>query len=451
MKRNLIVILTHGLRSDALDDSQCWPLSTPNISKLIGRGVRLSVNSSCPADGGGMVSLFTGLHARQHGYIEQADVPDYDLRSIGGGWPAMFADAGYHTVGVGMVGAIKPWLTESVVVEPFEAVDPSKCAYMAAMRAKGMEKALIKQRRQRLRHGPFNPDRLLMESEDDIDGFIGFQARQAVTRMPTDTPWLLVVGYSGPGNDLPPPTLFETIVESESMEDGFIPADFKAVDALAELDYPRILLQRLDPDGLGRIRADYLGRVSLIDYGVGRLVSAIRDRSDQQRCWVVLGSDRGQLLGEHGLIGHRSFLTGAIRVPVIIAPPTPMKQKICPDLLSTIDVAATIAAIGACDQASAMVGRSLLPIASNQPLGLRRGLPGCISEFGRRLMFESERYKIVFNTESLKAIGLYDRIKDPDELNNLIGQSIGHDMVDALRHRLVDVLMPLRAMPCDNA
>lgn len=162
---------------------------------------------------------------------------------------------------------------------------------------------------------------------------------------------------------------------------------------------------------------------------------------------MVLSSDRGQLLGEHGLIGHRSFLSGSVCVPVIIAPPAPMTQKIFPDLLSTVDVAATITAIGACDQATAMVGRSLLPIAINQPLSLRQGLPGCMSEFGRRLMFESERYKIVFNTDSLRASGLYDRIKDPGEIKNLIDQPTGRDMVDSLRHRLADILMPLRAMP----
>ena len=131
---------------------------------------------------------------------------------------------------------------------------------------------------------------------------------------------------------------------------------------------------------------------------------------------------------------------------MIVAPPKPVSQKVFPDLLSTVDVAATIAALGGVDLPKAVDGRSLLPVVTNEPVALRK-LPGCISEFGKRLMLETERYKVVFDMELHAATGLYDRLEDPDELENLIGSPVAVNVMESLRGRLCDILIGLRALP----
>jgi arylsulfatase A-like enzyme len=299
-----------------------------------------------------------------------------------------------------------------------------------------------------MRSGPFEPDRLLVEPDDDVDGFIAMKAREVLERMPADKPWALLVCFSGPGNDLPPPTLYDDVADRDELSRGFAPADFTRVDAMAELDYPRIMLQRLEPGKIARIRADYLGRVSLIDFGVGRLMSALEERPDAGRSWTVVASDHGQLLGEHGLIGHRSFLAPAVEVPVIIVPPAPgaaSREDASEGLVSTVDVAATITALAGCDAPRAVVGRSLLPMLSGE--ALLPPLTGCLSEFGKRLMLETERYKVIFDTEARRAMGLYDLLNDAGEHDNLIDKPAGRNLIDSLRWRLGDVLLPLRARP----
>ena len=451
LHRNLLIVLAHGLRSDALADSNTWPLSTPNFDKLADGGVRLTATSACPADHGGVISLLTGLHARQHGHLDQhPQLSDNGSPGPGmaacEGWPVQLLDAGYHVAGVGCVAPIEPWLDDAVLVESVASMSSARCAYLAAVGKKGMGPAILQQRAKRQRYGPFEPDRLLIDAQDDIDGFIATEAAKMLPKMPTDKPWALIVVYSGPGNDLSPPTIYEYMVEPSLLEEGFMPPDFTQLDALAELDYPRILLQRLEPHGIGRIRADYLGRVSLIDYSMGRLMSTLENRGDASRTWVVVSSDRGHLLGEHGLVGHRSFLGAAVDVPVIIAPPMPVHQKTHPQLISTVDVAATIAAIGGCDLPKAVSGRSLLPVATHGMLD-GRPWPGCISEFGRRLMLKTERYKAVFDADTTNAIGLFDQLKDPDELTNKVGDPVAASVLDSLRTRLADMLLGLRAMP----
>ena len=454
LRRNLIIVVAHGLRSDTAGDTQHWPYVAPNIETLCNRGMRVAAVSACPADVGGMVSLLTGMHARQHGYVQATD-----QQVSCEGFPHWLAAAGYHVAGVGCVGLFEGALHRQILVEPLGKLDPGRCAYAKAMREKGYYAAIRQQRQQRLRYGPFDPERLLLEPGDDVDGFITAQARAMLADMPTDRPWALIVAYTGPGNDLPPPGLYDQLLDPYELGAGFSPADFRSLDVLAELDYPRILLQRLEREQVGRIRADYLGRVSLIDHGVGRLMAHLGRRSDRGRTWFVVASDRGQLLGENGLVGHRSFLAGALEVPVIVSPPSvarpgsPAREKIrnVDGLASSVDVAATIAELGGCDMPASVAGRSLLKAFREDKGHDDQTSSGaadqCISEFGRRLMLETHRHKIIFDTDTRKPIGLYDLRSDELENQNLVDTPAGWNLLDAMRWRLADSLMPLRTTP----
>jgi arylsulfatase A-like enzyme len=442
-QRNLLIILTHGLRNDALSDEHCWPLSTPHFEALARRGLRMTSISACPTDPGGMVSLLTGVHPRQHGFVR-----DGDAESITNCLPAWLADQGYHVAGVGAVGPIRTLCHRSVITDDVSVMRPIQCDYWRAARAKGLAAAVMQQRKQRLRSGPFEPDRLTLEPEEDIDGFIAAEAVHMIERLPTDQPWALFVIFSGPANDLPPPPLYDGIVDPAMLCDGFVPPDFRTLDALAEPVYPRIMLQRLEPKLIGRIRADYLGRVSLIDYALRRIVDASDQRDDRTRTWTLVTSDRGHLLGEHGLLGHRSFLAGAVEVPLIIAPPrgAAMPDDAIPTgLFSTVDIAPTIAALGSCDIPSTLAGRSLLPLLHGN--AVTPDLPGgCISEFNDRIMLENDRHKIIFHRATGKCLGLYDLVTDEAEKKNLADSPVGMNMIDAMRLRLADALLPLRAV-----
>jgi arylsulfatase A-like enzyme len=210
----------------------------------------------------------------------------------------------------------------------------------------------------------------------------------------------------------------------------------------------------MEPSTLARIRSDYLGRVSMIDYGLGRLMAEVENRADRGRTWFVVASDRGQMLGEQGIVGHRAFLAGAIEVPVLIAPGDPaLHRKATDDTMhlvdgqyNTVDVAATIAALTGSDLPEACVGRSLLPtLSGNSALPVPAG--GNLSEFGHRLMLETERYKVIFDVQAHRALGLFDLLNDPDEMENLVETAVGRNLVDAMRWRIGEALMAVRSHP----
>lgn len=441
-RRNLVLLLAHGLRSDALSDERAWPLSTPNMEDLAGRGGRLAANAACPVDGGGFVSVMTGMHARQHGQLF-----DGEARPLIDALPAWLRAAGCYVAAVGQVGPIASMCNETVVTEPVSVVEPKQCAYIERLKGKSMDGAVSQQRRQRLRSGPFEPDRLLMEPEDDIDGFHSSEALRVLQALPAQRPWVLIVAFSGPGNDLPPPTLYDGVVDAGELRGGFAPADFASLDAVAEPMFPRAMLQRLEPHQVARVRADYLGRVALIDYAVGRILEAVAKRADADRTWTLLASDRGHLLGEHGLIGQRSFLCGAVQTPLILAPPGKMRidaEDHSDGLFSTVEVAPTAAAVMSADAPAAATGRNLLTMLRSDPTA-RTAAPAVLSEFGERLMLETDRYKVMFRSTDRRCIALYDLLRDPDERCNIAATPDGINHIDALRAQLADTLMPLRA------
>jgi len=440
--RNLIVVLCHGLRSDAVSDERRWPLDTPNIRRWAERGLRVVAGSSCPNNPGGWTTLLTGLHGRQHGLLDHG----VSLPMLHDTFALWLREAGYHVAGVGQVAEIEQVLDQAVVTHDVAEIEPVGCRYLSEINAQGLAQAIKQQRKQRLRHGPLRADRLLLEPDHDIDGYIGSTATQMIEEMPTDKPWALIVAFSGPGNDLPPPPLYSDLVTTHRLSDDFIPADIASIDELASPSIPRARLQNLTPQTIARLRADYLGRVALIDHGIGCIEKAVQQRQDAGSTWSVLGSDHGVLLGEHGLLGDRSFLAEAIETPLIVAPPVkgPRPRVRYLDMLaSTTDLAPTIAALGQAHAPSALPGRSLLSAFAKAETPKRRG--GNISELPDRIMLETERHKVVFSLPSGRPMALYDLLNDGRENRNLVASPVGRNILDSLRARLSDALLPLRA------
>ena len=439
--RNLVVFLCRGLRSDAVSDECRWPLATPNMMSMAEHGLRLVASSASPSDPAGMVSLLTGLHARQHGWFG-ADLP---MPAVHGSVPLWLKQAGYRLAGVGEVGAFEALLDHAVVTRDGETGGAS-CRYLAEVGAQGLGKAVVEQRRQARRHGPWAAERLLLEPDQDIDGYIAATAERVVQQLESDRPWALLVSFSGPGNALPPPPMYAELADADRLASDFVPAASAYLDTLASPSVPRARLQNLTRAAVGRMRADYLGRVGLIDHGIGRVMRAVRSRSDAKSAWSVVASDRGTMLGEHGLVGDRSFLAEALETPLIIAGPEGgprPKSRYLDTLASTIDVAPTLARLGQCEIPADLPGRSLLEAFAGGRVAGPRG--GNLSELPDRMMLETERHKLVIRTPGGEPIALYDLLHDPGERNNLLQNRGRHDVLDPMLGRLGKALIPLKA------
>lgn len=439
----MLVILCRGLRVDAFGDAGVWPIVTPHLDNLVDHGLAFNAVAASPGAGPAWVSLLSGLHVRQHGLVDDAGrSPRIN------GWLAPLREGGYHTVGVGELGWVARQLDEMRMVGPITQTRGGSCEYLRFATKVGLSLPVQAQRQHRMRQGPFGMGRGLEEPTHDVDGFIGSAAVSMIERLPRNKPWCMTIGLTGPGNDLPAPQLYEHVLEPDRLTRPFTPVDMRSVEQLAWFDYPRHLLQGVDPSEAARIRQHYLARVCMLDAMVGMLRDAIDRHGHAANTWIVLAGDRGCLLGEHGLYGGTSFVTGQANTPLWLLRPTgmnrtdPSAQQADDLLISTVDLAPTLCAIGQTDAPAEWPGRSLLPAAAGEAVGS----PVTISEYRRRIMLETMRHKVAFDLDEQAPRLLFDLVTDQQEKRNLIESPAAANVLDRLRVQLSEALLPLRAV-----
>ena len=444
--RNMLVILTGGLRADVVSRFHPWPLRTPNLNAIGDEGLAVTGVTASPATTPSMVSLLTGLSPRQHGVLDEG--PRLDRLN---GWVKQLADVGYHIAGIGRVELLLEHLHEAAIVADLATGDVNNCSYMRYLRHRGMLDRGRNQRRQRVNHGPFQLDNFgLTAPSDDVDGFITQQALMTMEHLPTDKPWCLIVSYTGPGNDLPAPPAYLQRINPNKLGNGFAPADQRTIDEYAESPYPRAVLQRMTPKIIADIRHHYLARVAMLD----NMVSLLRDTIDRHghanTTWTLMSSDSGRLLGERGLLGYRSMLGPAVYVPLWVIPPKGYQRgkgdqpaelmTLNHQLLGTADWVATLCHIAAVDPPRGCAGQSMLPGLHGEVVGHE----SVLSEFGTRLMLETMQHRVTFDVESDRARSLFDLVRDPQEKKDLVGDQEELVLMDMLRYQLAGSLLPLR-------
>jgi arylsulfatase A-like enzyme len=383
-----------------------------------------------------MDAVLSGLHPRQTMEATADDAPHSGL-------PLQLKQAGYYTAGVGEVGRIQKRLDETVLTcwDQASAATDGTCWYHAAAKARGFHAAA----------SPGKNDRkgitgsATLDPQDDIDGFIADQAVEMLGRLPEDRPWAMFVIFAGPGNGQPAPRYFDTLVDHADLTRRFAPISVGSLDPLLRSDRPRTQMQSLDRDRIAKLRSDYLGRVGLIDRAVGQLHGTLTQRRDANHNWSLLTADRGMLLGEYGLLGHESFLSGAIEVPLIVEPPAgaiTTDEKFQDGMVQTIDLTATAASLAGADMPTSAVGRSVLPMLRNEPMTPDRET--MLSEFADRLMIENELHKASFQIDTGRCLTLFDMVADPDEKRNLVELDTSEPIIDQLLQKIAVTLMPLR-------
>ncbi|MEX2673091.1 MAG: sulfatase-like hydrolase/transferase [Phycisphaeraceae bacterium] len=444
LDRNLVVLLTSGMRSDVFSYLARWPVNTPHFDDLATWGISLPATTVSPAAGPARASLFTGLHPRQHGMLDEG-TPAPSTTT----WVHQLREAGYHIVSVGNVQPIADLCHRHCPVADVSTLANNDCAYLKQMADRGRLDAVQQQRRTRLETGPFDMQPNPIPAEEDVDTFIAEQAGLAIETMPTDRPWVLIVNFTGPGNDLPAPDRFSKHIDAAALHRGFAPADLAALDQYAEIPYPRTLIQNLNGERISRIRQHYLARVALLDHGLGRIRSALDKHDLGSTTWITHCSDRGQLLGERGLVGHRSLLGPAVTVPLWILPPETMNDLpirksgetlAAHRLVGTVDFVATLCAIAGVDPPRGCDGQSVLPAMHHSEVGRDHVL----CEYSNRCMLETMQHRIIYDVDTQHPRALFDLLRDPDELNDLVGTTTAVGVLDMLQWQLASALLPLR-------
>ena len=447
-RANILIILAGGMRGDALGAAGVWPIDTPHLNAIASGGLALTAISPSPARVPALVSLYAGLHPRQHGVLDDHNEPPRV-----GGWVRAIRDAGYYLAGVGRVGPVADLLDECRIVAEPHVLDPHACEYLRFAISARVYERVEHQRKTAARTGVFETGEALDEPAKDVDGFISTVATAMIDRLPRERPWCLIVAYTGPGNRLPAPPMYLDCVPAGPLAQGFLPAPVGELDGYGTFAFPRTMLQRLGPRQAAAIRRHYLARTCLIDCGVGMLRDAIDRNGHTRTTWTVLSSDRGELLGERGMFAATSFVGAATYVPLWIRPPThndvfeqanDESIRAADGLISSTALATTLCEIARTDAPSGCAAPSVLGALGGGQLGSDM----VISEFDGRLMAETLQYKAIYDVPTGELRVLFNMVDDPDERRDLVDTREAIDVEDMLALRLARHLMrmpPVRA------
>ena len=131
--------------------------------------------------------------------------------------------------------------------------------------------------------------------------------------------------YDGPLRETP----LDWSIFSRIYENKILPQDKKGSSVSLNEDDLKFLIDRYD-DGL-----------FLVDSFLGELFGALKENGLDKNTIVVIASEHGESLGEHGYIAHYDVLDTDIKVPLIIKLPEVAGSRIR-DQISSVDVLPTI-------------------------------------------------------------------------------------------------------------
>ena len=187
------------------------------------------------------------------------------------------------------------------------------------------------------------------------------------------------------------------------------------------------------------IKIRYEHNVRYVDYVLEPFITELEQGGFLENSLIILTSDHGGLLGEHGGWFHGNALyEEVIRVPLVIWTPDQTKNdrnfdRVISQPVALIDVAPTLADWTGAELKGPVVGRSLRPLLEERSLPERPYLfftAGISTQYG---VLAQERYKLIYERE-FGTYQLYDLATDPEETQNLI------DTMPELRERLKEEL-----------
>ncbi len=190
------------------------------------------------------------------------------------------------------------------------------------------------------------------------------------------------------------------------------------------------------PDGPGIVSQEsakivkhgYYASVSYIDAQIGLVLNELKKQDLDKNTIVILWSDHGWHLGEHGIFGKMTNFNIATNSPLIMkVPGVTNKGSVINGLVETVDVYPTLAALCGLKVSDDLDGESIIPLLRNPK---SKGKPFARSFYYRNnalgTTIKTDQYRIVrwaTEKDSTVAVELYDHRNDLEENFNIASEN----------------------------
>ncbi len=130
-------------------------------------------------------------------------------------------------------------------------------------------------------------------------------------------------------------------------------------------------VDRKNPRDLQRLTDLYDDAILRADGYLGEIIASLKEHGQYDRSWVIVLSDHGEELGEHGTLSHRTLNKNVVWIPLVIKPPKGFSFS--PGLrvaavTSMIDLMPTLLEAAGAKSPRLLPGRSLLPLIRGEQI-----------------------------------------------------------------------------------
>ncbi len=176
-----------------------------------------------------------------------------------------------------------------------------------------------------------------------------------------------------------------------------------------------------------RYMHDYLGTVKAVDESIGRLLDTLESEGLAENTVVIVSSDQGFYLGEHGWFDKRWIFEESLRSPLMVRWPGVTKPgSVNNEIVSLLDFAETFLDLAGLPVPGEMQGHSLVPLLRGEtPADWRKSLYYHYYEYPvphrvrPHVGVITDRYKLVhYYKPDVDDWELLDRQADPLEVKN---------------------------------
>ena len=196
-----------------------------------------------------------------------------------------------------------------------------------------------------------------------------------------------------------------------------------------------------------RYMQDYLACISSVDDNVGRVLDYLDESGLAENTLVVYTSDQGFYLGEHGWFDKRFIYDESFKTPLLIRWPHMIKPGTTNDeMVQNLDFAQTFLEIAGIVAPKDMQGESLVPLLKGNDTAWTRDAVyyhyyeyPAVHMVKRHYGAVTKEYKLVHFYDDVDEWELYDRKKDPQEMNNVYADPAYADIVKNMTAKLADL------------
>ncbi len=170
--------------------------------------------------------------------------------------------------------------------------------------------------------------------------WIGDRAVEYIESYQSEKPMFLFASFIHPHPPFCPPAPWNKLYRSTEVKRSFIPETTRALKPLlhSSFDCDRMGLTDID---VARLRDFYYACVSFVDYQVGRIIAALKEKGMYDDTLIVFSSDHGECLGDYRNMGKRTMLASASRIPFFIRLPDG-ERATDERVVSLVDLAPTL-------------------------------------------------------------------------------------------------------------